>query len=125
MAASSRVFWRIEMSHFLDRLNYFSNPRESFSDGFGVTNAEDRTCDDYARRYTDLQMLVMLREHATPVGETIMVPDRYVRASLCGVLWPKAIRESWIGTGRSGAAHEAVHGAKGRARDPDVSQCGL
>ena len=26
-------------------------------------------------------MLVMLREHTTPAGETIMVPDRYVRAS--------------------------------------------
>ena len=81
MAASSRVFWRIEMSHFLDRLNYFSNPRESFSDGFGVTNAEDRTCDDYARRYTDLPMLVMLKEHTLGDGQTVMVPDRYVRAS--------------------------------------------
>src|ERR1035441_9738364 len=69
------------MSHFLDRRNYCSNPRESFSDGFGVTNGEDRTCDDYARRCTDLPMLVMLREHTTPIGETIMVPDRYVRAS--------------------------------------------
>jgi len=37
--------------------------------------------DDYARRYTDLPMLVMLRAHATPAGEIIMVPDRYVRAS--------------------------------------------
>src|SRR5437899_2730402 len=37
--------------------------------------------DDYARRYTDLPMLVMLKEHVTPDGETIVVPDRYVRAS--------------------------------------------
>ena len=37
--------------------------------------------DDYVRRYTDLPMLVMLREHAMPDGQTIMVPDRYVRAS--------------------------------------------
>jgi nitrate reductase alpha subunit len=37
--------------------------------------------DDYARRYTDLPMLVMLKEHTTPAGEKIMVPDRYVRAS--------------------------------------------
>jgi len=37
--------------------------------------------DDYARRYTDLPMLVMLREHITAAGEKIMVPDRYVRAS--------------------------------------------
>ena len=37
--------------------------------------------DDYARRYTDLPMLVMLKEHTTVTGEKIMVPDRYVRAS--------------------------------------------
>jgi nitrate reductase alpha subunit len=37
--------------------------------------------DDYARRYTDLPMLVMLKEHVLPGGETILVPDRYVRAS--------------------------------------------
>ena len=37
--------------------------------------------DDYARRYTDLPMLVMLKEHVTSGGEKIMVPDRYVRAS--------------------------------------------
>ncbi len=37
--------------------------------------------DDYARRYTDLPMLVMLREHTTSSGVIVMVPDRYVRAS--------------------------------------------
>jgi nitrate reductase alpha subunit len=37
--------------------------------------------DDYARRYTDLPMLVMLKEHTLPSGEKILVPDRYVRAS--------------------------------------------
>ena len=37
------------MSHFLDRLNYFSSPKESFSDGFGVTNGEDRTWEDAYR----------------------------------------------------------------------------
>jgi nitrate reductase alpha subunit len=37
--------------------------------------------DDYARCYTDLPMLVMLKEHTTASGEKIMVPDRYVRAS--------------------------------------------
>ncbi len=37
------------MSHFLDRLNYFSNPKESFSDGFGVTSGEDRTWEDAYR----------------------------------------------------------------------------
>ena len=49
MAAASRVFWRIDMSHFLDRLNYFSNRKESFSDGFGVTHGEDRTWEDACR----------------------------------------------------------------------------
>ena len=37
------------MSHFLDRLNYFSQPRESFSGGHGVTNGEDRTWEDAYR----------------------------------------------------------------------------
>ncbi|MDE2094777.1 MAG: nitrate reductase subunit alpha, partial [Burkholderiales bacterium] len=37
--------------------------------------------DDYVRRYTDMPMLVMLKEHRLPGGEVVMVPDRYVRAS--------------------------------------------
>jgi len=37
------------MSHFLDRLNYFSNPREGFSGGHGVTTGEDRTWEDAYR----------------------------------------------------------------------------
>ncbi len=37
------------MSHFLDRLTYFSQPRESFADGHGVTNGEDRTWEDAYR----------------------------------------------------------------------------
>ncbi|BEP51780.1 MULTISPECIES: nitrate reductase subunit alpha [Variovorax] len=37
--------------------------------------------DDYARRYTDLPMLVMLKPHTLPSGEQVMVPDRYLRAS--------------------------------------------
>jgi len=37
--------------------------------------------DDYARRYTDLPLLVMLKEHAGASGEPMLVPDRYVRAS--------------------------------------------
>ncbi len=37
--------------------------------------------DDYVRRYTDMPMLVMLKEHSLPGGEKVMVPDRYVRAS--------------------------------------------
>jgi len=31
------------MSHFLDRLTYFSQPREKFADAHGVTTGEDRT----------------------------------------------------------------------------------
>ena len=37
------------MSHFLDRLTYFSQPRESFADGHGVTTGEDRTWEDAYR----------------------------------------------------------------------------
>ena len=37
--------------------------------------------DDYARRYTDLPMLLLLKEQTTPDGKTIQVPDRYIRAS--------------------------------------------
>ena len=37
--------------------------------------------DDYVRRYTDMPMLVMLKEHRLPSGDVITVPDRYVRAS--------------------------------------------
>ena len=37
--------------------------------------------DDYARRYTDLPLLVVLKEKQLPDGRTAMVPDRYVRAS--------------------------------------------
>jgi nitrate reductase / nitrite oxidoreductase, alpha subunit len=37
--------------------------------------------DDYARRYTDLPLLVQLKEHTLPDGSKTLVPDRYVRAS--------------------------------------------
>ena len=37
--------------------------------------------DDYARRYTDLPLLVVLKEKTLPDGRKAMVPDRYVRAS--------------------------------------------
>ncbi|GAD23004.1 nitrate reductase subunit alpha [Acidovorax sp. MR-S7] len=37
------------MSHFLDRLSYFAQPRETFSDGHGQTNGEDRTWEDAYR----------------------------------------------------------------------------
>ena len=37
--------------------------------------------DEYARRYTDLPMLVVLKEHRLPDGSLVQVPDRYLRAS--------------------------------------------
>ncbi|MCA0325760.1 MAG: nitrate reductase subunit alpha [Proteobacteria bacterium] len=37
--------------------------------------------DDYARRYTDLPMLVLLKPHRLADGSTVQVPDRYLRAS--------------------------------------------
>ena len=37
--------------------------------------------DDYARRYTDLPLLVMLKEHTLADGRKTLVPDCYVRAS--------------------------------------------
>jgi nitrate reductase / nitrite oxidoreductase, alpha subunit len=37
--------------------------------------------DDYARRYTDLPMLVLLEEQTLPDGRVVKVPGRYLRAS--------------------------------------------
>ncbi|MFW8565419.1 nitrate reductase subunit alpha [Orrella sp. 11846] len=37
--------------------------------------------DDYARRFTDLPMLLLLKEKTLDDGQVIQVPDRYVRAS--------------------------------------------
>ena len=40
------------MSHFLDRLTFFTQPREHFSDGHGVVTDEDRTWEDgYRKRW--------------------------------------------------------------------------
>ena len=37
--------------------------------------------DDYARRYTDLPMLVKLKQKTLDNGKVVLVPDRYLRAS--------------------------------------------
>ncbi|MBS3962509.1 MAG: nitrate reductase subunit alpha, partial [Sandarakinorhabdus sp.] len=37
--------------------------------------------DDYARRYTDLPLLVLLKEHTLADGSSTLVPDRYLRSS--------------------------------------------
>ncbi len=40
------------MSHFLDRLKYFTAPTETFSDGHGATTGEDRSWEDgYRKRW--------------------------------------------------------------------------
>ena len=37
--------------------------------------------DDYVRRYTDMPMLVTLKQKVLESGESVLVPDRYLRAS--------------------------------------------
>ncbi|MCP4519178.1 MAG: hypothetical protein GY824_28615, partial [Delftia sp.] len=37
------------MSHFLDKLSYFSLPRQEFSNGHGQVTGEDRTWEDAYR----------------------------------------------------------------------------
>ncbi|MGL5003090.1 MAG: molybdopterin-dependent oxidoreductase, partial [Casimicrobium sp.] len=46
------------MSHFLDRLSYFNLPRESYSDGHGVTTGEDRTWEDAYRNRWSVDKIV-------------------------------------------------------------------
>lgn len=76
--------------------------------------------DDYARRYTDLPMLVMLREHTTPAGEIIMVPDRYVRASDFSDQLGAANNPEWKTVAFDEAGRVALpHGAIGFRWGPD------
>jgi nitrate reductase alpha subunit len=51
--------------------------------------------DDYARRYTDLPMLVLLREQSLPGGGSALVPDRFVRASDFGDALSQANNPEW------------------------------
>ena len=83
----------------------------------------DRRCayfDDYARRYTDLPMLVLLRAHTLPDGRTIMVPDRYLRASDCEDKLGAANNPEWktVAFDVSGKA-VLPHGAIGFRWGPD------
>jgi nitrate reductase / nitrite oxidoreductase, alpha subunit len=48
---------------------------------FPSSGARSAYFDDYARRYTDLPMLVILKDKTLPDGRVIHVPDRYLRAS--------------------------------------------
>ena len=50
--------------------------------------------DEYARRYTDLPMLVTLREQDTPAGKAL-VPERYLRASDFGDALGQANNPDW------------------------------
>ncbi|HEX5687544.1 MAG TPA: nitrate reductase subunit alpha [Ideonella sp.] len=63
------------MGHVILKEFYFSGNR---ADGFKVRSAY---FDDYARRYTDLPMLVMLEPRTLPDGRKVMASQRYLRAS--------------------------------------------
>ncbi|MBX3599951.1 MAG: nitrate reductase subunit alpha [Rubrivivax sp.] len=47
----------------------------------GAGKARSTYFDDYARRYTDLPLLVMLEQRTLPDGRTVLAPGRYLRAS--------------------------------------------
>ena len=69
----------------------------------------DRRCeyfDDYARRYTDLPLLVMLKEHTLPDGSVTLVPDRMLRASDFGGALGQQNNPEWktVGLDQSGKA---------------------
>ncbi|QPF74025.1 nitrate reductase subunit alpha [Roseateles sp. DAIF2] len=51
--------------------------------------------DDYARRYTDLPMLVQLKRQTLPDGRELLVPDRYLRASDFGAKLGQANNPEW------------------------------
>ena len=86
----------------------------------GSGKARPAYFDDYARRYTDLPMLVMLKEHRLENGETVMVPDRYVRASDFDDKLDQANNPEWK-TVAFGETGEIVlpHGAIGFRWGPD------
>jgi nitrate reductase alpha subunit len=68
MAMGHVILKEFYLGHNTAKLDNFSQGRSNYFD-------------NYARRFTDLPMLVMLKEHVLPNGETTWVPDRYVRAS--------------------------------------------
>ena len=54
------------MSHFLDKLSYFSLPRQEFSNGHGQVTGEDRTWEDaYRDRWAHDKVV-----RSTPVSYT-------------------------------------------------------
>ncbi len=63
--------------------------------------------DDYARRYTDLPMLVMLQEQDTPAGKAL-VPQRYLRASDLSDSVPQGSNAEWKTLAYDGAGRIVV-----------------
>ena len=76
--------------------------------------------DDYVRRYTDMPMLVLLKEHTLPSGEVITVPDRYVRASDFNGKLGQANNPEWKTVAFDGQGKVVLpHGAIGFRWGPD------
>ncbi len=50
------------MSHFIDRLKYFTNPKEAFSGNHGLVTGEDRTWEDAYRNRWAHDKIVRLRD---------------------------------------------------------------
>jgi nitrate reductase alpha subunit len=80
--------------------------------------------DDYARRYTDLPMLVLLKEQL-PDGRKVLVPDRYLRASDFDGKLGQANNPEWKTVASTSTARwccptapSASAGAEGRADRP-------
>ena len=85
--------------------------------------------DDYVRRYTDMPMLVMLKEHTLPSGEVITVPDRYVRASDFNGKLGQANNPEWKTValrrgGQGGAARTAPSAFAGAPTDVPTKASG-
>ncbi|AJG19188.1 nitrate reductase subunit alpha [Cupriavidus basilensis] len=76
--------------------------------------------DDYARRYTDLPLLVALKEHTLPDGSKTLVPDRYVRASDFPDALGQANHPEWKTVGFDEQGKVALpHGSIGFRWGPD------
>ncbi|MGE8366500.1 nitrate reductase subunit alpha [Cupriavidus sp.] len=76
--------------------------------------------DDYARRYTDLPLLVALEEHTLPDGSRTLVPDRYVRASDFPDALGQANHPEWKTVGFDEQGKVALpHGSIGFRWGPD------
>ncbi len=59
------------MSHFLDRLSFFSRPQGAFAGGHGVTTTEDRSWEDGYRKRWQSDKIVR-----STTGRTAPAPAR-------------------------------------------------